>query len=87
VAAGLGWSIVPRSFSRIFPDNVVYVRIDDDIPSATIALARRRDDRSTAVKNFVACARQQAREQISAKPVHGVVPERSPVPAASLGPR
>jgi DNA-binding transcriptional LysR family regulator len=69
VAAGMGWSVVPQSFRRILPDDVAYVPIDDDMPKATIALARRRDDRSTAVQNFVACARQQARRQPAAKKV------------------
>jgi DNA-binding transcriptional LysR family regulator len=67
VAAGLGWSVVPQSFNRILPDSVAYVRIDDDMPSSTITVARRRGDRSTAVQNFVACARQQAREVMATR--------------------
>jgi DNA-binding transcriptional LysR family regulator len=67
VAAGMGWSVVPESFRRILPDDVAFVRIDDDMPSSTIALARRRDDRSAAVQNFVACARRQTRGRIPAK--------------------
>jgi DNA-binding transcriptional LysR family regulator len=60
VAAGLGWSVVPQSFDRILSDDVAYLRIDDDMPSATIAVAHRRNERSAAVQNFVACARRQA---------------------------
>jgi DNA-binding transcriptional LysR family regulator len=86
VAAGLGWSVVPQSFNRILPDSVAYVRIDDDMPSATIALVHRRDDRSTAVRNFVACARRQAKEEMAAKPVRGSARKLGTV-AASLVPR
>jgi hypothetical protein len=37
------------------------------MPSSTITVARRRGDRSTAVQNFVACARQQAREVMATR--------------------
>ena len=67
VAGGLGWSVVPQSFTRILPDDVAYLRIDDDMPSSTIALAHRRNDRSAAVQNFVACARRQAARPKAAK--------------------
>ncbi len=67
VAAGLGWSIVPESFRRILPDDVAYVHIDDVMPKAIIGLARRRNDRSAAVQNFLACARQQSRKTSAAK--------------------
>ena len=58
VAAGLGVSIVPRSMSRILTDAVVYLPIDGEAPRALIALAHRRNDRSPAVRNFVAVARR-----------------------------
>jgi DNA-binding transcriptional LysR family regulator len=67
VAAGLGWSVVPRSFDRILSEDVAYLRIDDDMPSATIAVAHRRNERSAAVQNFVACARRQAGRRPAAK--------------------
>jgi DNA-binding transcriptional LysR family regulator len=67
VAAGLGWSVVPQSFSRVLPYDVAYVPIDDEMPQAVIGLAHRRNDRSAAVQKFVACARRQAREQATAK--------------------
>jgi DNA-binding transcriptional LysR family regulator len=67
VAAGLGWSVVPQSFDRILSDDVAYLRIDDDMPSATIAVAHRRNERSAAVQNFVACARRQAGSRPAAK--------------------
>jgi DNA-binding transcriptional LysR family regulator len=58
VAAGLGVSVVPQSITRIHPDGVVYLSIDGDVPHSLISLARRRDDRSPAVRNFVAVARR-----------------------------
>jgi DNA-binding transcriptional LysR family regulator len=61
VAAGLGVSVVPQSTGRIHADGVVYVSIDGDAPRALISLAHRRDDRSPAVQNFVAVARQLTR--------------------------
>lgn len=57
VAAGLGVSIVPRWTAEVLTQAVVYVPIEDDPPRALIGLARRRDDRSPAVRNFVAAAR------------------------------
>ena len=60
VAAGLGISIVPRSMGRILTDAVAYVPIDGDAPRALIVLAHRRNDRSPAVRNFVAVARRVA---------------------------
>ncbi len=67
VAAGMGWSVVPQSMRRIMPDDVAYIRIDDEMPMSRIALARRRGDRSAAVQNFVTCARRQVRGQFAAK--------------------
>lgn len=58
VAAGLGISIVPQSMSRILPDAVVYLPIDGEAPRALIGLAYRRNDRSQAVRNFVAVVRR-----------------------------
>jgi len=61
VAAGLGVSIVPQSTGRIQTDGVIYLSIEGDAPRALISLAHRRDDRSPAVQNFVAVARQAMR--------------------------
>ena len=57
VAAGLGVSVVPRSIGRFCSGGVACVSIAGDAPRAKIALACRRDERSAAVKNFVAVAR------------------------------
>ena len=67
VAAGLGVAIVPRSMNRILPDAVVYLPIDGAAPRALIALAHRYGDRSPAVQNFVAVARQMARSATEGK--------------------
>jgi DNA-binding transcriptional LysR family regulator len=62
VEAGFGVSIVPRSVNRIGGPGVAYRAIAGDIPRAPIGLACRRDERSAAVRQFVALARQLARE-------------------------
>jgi DNA-binding transcriptional LysR family regulator len=59
VAAGFGVSVVPQSIEQIRADGIVYVRISGDAPRAPIGLAVRRDNRSAAVRNFVALARQK----------------------------
>ena len=61
VAAGFGVAIVPRSMSRILVDKVFYLSIEGDAPRAEISLAHRRNERSPAVKNFVAIARRAIR--------------------------
>jgi len=61
VAAGFGVSIVPESLEKLRVDGVAYLRINGDKFHASISLAYRRDDRSTAVRNFVALARRIAR--------------------------
>jgi DNA-binding transcriptional LysR family regulator len=58
VAAGLGVSIVSQSTSRIQAEGVVYLSIDGDAPRALISLAHRRNDRSPAVRKFLAVARR-----------------------------
>jgi len=52
---------VPQSTGRIQTDGVIYLSIEGDAPRALISLAHRRDDRSPAVQNFVAVARQAMR--------------------------
>jgi DNA-binding transcriptional LysR family regulator len=61
VAAGFGISIVPRSTERIRADGIVYVPIKGEAPRAPISLAVRKDNRSAAIRNFVALARPRAR--------------------------
>jgi DNA-binding transcriptional LysR family regulator len=62
VEAGFGVSVVPRSVNRIGGPDVAYLPIAGDIPRAPIGLACRRDERSAAVRQFVALARRVARE-------------------------
>jgi DNA-binding transcriptional LysR family regulator len=60
VAAGLGVSIVPRSVARIQADGVFYLPIEGNELRVQIWLVHRRNGRSAAVQNFIACARRQA---------------------------
>jgi DNA-binding transcriptional LysR family regulator len=60
VAAGFGVSLVPQSIRQIHSDGVVFLPIDGEAPRAPISLAHRRDDHSTAVRNFVALAKRHA---------------------------
>ena len=60
VAAGLGIAIVPLSTSRILSGEVSYVAIQGDPIRAEICLARRSQERSRAVQNFVLIARRAA---------------------------
>jgi DNA-binding transcriptional LysR family regulator len=61
VAAGFGISIVTRSIEQIRADGIVYVPIKGEAPRAPISLAVRKDNRSAAIRNFVALARPRAR--------------------------
>jgi DNA-binding transcriptional LysR family regulator len=67
VAAGLGVSVVPRSVGRFCGEGVVSLAIKGDAPRAQICLARRRDERSAAVKNFLAVARRQPAPRAAAR--------------------
>jgi len=60
VAAGLGVTLVPQSMSRLHPDGVVFVPVEEPVLPAEICLAYRRTRRSAAVRNFVTLARRQA---------------------------
>lgn len=61
VEAGFGVSVVPRSVSRIGGEGVIYLPIAGDVPKAPISLAYRRSERSVAVRQFVALAREMAK--------------------------
>jgi DNA-binding transcriptional LysR family regulator len=60
VAAGFGISIVPQSLQQIHAAGIAYLRIRGDGPRATISLARRRNDPSAAVRNFVAMVKRNS---------------------------
>jgi DNA-binding transcriptional LysR family regulator len=53
VAADLGVSVVPRSIAQIALEGVVYRPIVGLAPVASLALATRRDSRSTIVRNLL----------------------------------
>ncbi len=56
VAAGFGVSIVPRSFSEFRFAGVNYIDFEGNAPRSAIALACRRDERSSAIKNVMKAA-------------------------------
>jgi DNA-binding transcriptional LysR family regulator len=62
VAAGLGYSLVPASLRQVQVTGVVYREIEGLTPVAKLALASRRGDTSDIVRNFMARARQIARD-------------------------
>jgi DNA-binding transcriptional LysR family regulator len=53
VAAGLGVSMVPASMRQIQADGVIYRPIQGDAPRAVLALAARRGETATLVRNFI----------------------------------
>jgi len=63
VAAGLGYSLVPASLRQLRVTGVAYREIECVIPIATLSLASRRGETSEIVRNFLARARQSARDQ------------------------
>lgn len=62
VDAGLGFSIVPQSMSRIAIDGAFFLPIEGGGPRGEIWLAYRRDGRSPAVRKFVTVARREMRQ-------------------------
>jgi DNA-binding transcriptional LysR family regulator len=61
IEAGFGVSIVPSSFSRIYPDRVACRAIAGIVPQAPIGLAYRSDDRSATLSHFIAIAGETVR--------------------------
>jgi NADPH:quinone reductase-like Zn-dependent oxidoreductase len=60
VAAGFGVTLVPQSIQQIRAKGIVYLPIEGKGPSSPISLAYRRNDRSAAVRNFIALARPKS---------------------------
>ena len=60
VAAGFGVTLVPQSIQQIRAKGIVYLPIEGKVPSSPISLAYRRNDRSPAVRNFIAVARRKS---------------------------
>jgi DNA-binding transcriptional LysR family regulator len=61
IEAGFGVSIVPSSFSRVYPGGVACRPIDGIAPQAPIGLAYRADDRSATLAHFVGIAGETVR--------------------------
>jgi DNA-binding transcriptional LysR family regulator len=62
VAAELGYSLVPASFRQVQVTGVAYREIEGQNPIAPLALASRRGETSDIVRNFMAKAKQSARD-------------------------
>src|SRR5262249_11491378 len=60
VAAGFGVTLVPQSFQQIRAKGIFYLPIEGEGPSFPISLAYRRNERSPAVRNFIALARRKS---------------------------
>ncbi|MGM4908153.1 LysR family transcriptional regulator [Rhizobium sp. 768_B6_N1_8] len=56
IAVGLGVSIVPADMAKINVPGVRYIAIAGEAPTARLALATRRDERSSIIRNFIAQA-------------------------------
>ncbi len=65
VAASLGISIVPASMRALQPQLVAYLPLEGEPLHALLGIACRDEERSSAVRNFVAAARQ-----LTADPSH-----------------
>lgn len=66
VGAGLGITFVPSSLQRMNMEGVTYRSIKGPIrPTAMLALASRRGDRSAVVKQFVNLVRREAKDFIA----------------------
>jgi DNA-binding transcriptional LysR family regulator len=57
VAAGLGLAIVPESAQSLFPEDVVYVKIDEAGFTSPVMLSWRKNDQSEFVQTALSLAR------------------------------
>ena len=60
VAASIGISIVPASMCALQPRLVVYLALEGEPLQALLGIAHRDEERSSAVRNFAATARELA---------------------------
>ena len=60
VAAALGVSIVPASMRSLQPQLVAYVPLEGEPLEALLGVAYREEERSSAVRNFIAAASEAA---------------------------
>lgn len=61
VAADLGFSLVPASMRQVRATGAVYRDVQGFVPTADLALAHRRGDMSSIVRNFMALATESSR--------------------------
>lgn len=57
VAASIGISIVPASMCSLQPQRVIYLTLEGEPLQARLGVAYREEERSSAVRNFIATAR------------------------------
>ncbi|WP_018259934.1 LysR family transcriptional regulator [Methylobacterium sp. WSM2598] len=68
VAAGVGVALVPASMRQIRAPGVVYLRLAEPAPTASLALVRGPDLLMTAaVRNFIRCLEEAMRDPLSAE--------------------
>lgn len=60
VAAGIGVSVLPKTFDSIHMEGAVYRQLDDPAAATSLLLAQRRDEKSPLVNAFVKLAREEA---------------------------
>ena len=68
VAAGLGVALVPRLMRDLALQNVEFLELDDLADKIELLMVGRRQDRSPAVRNFVAMAAEAAGREPEARP-------------------
>jgi DNA-binding transcriptional LysR family regulator len=67
VAAGLGIAIVPEYLENTADANVVYRRLQGDVPKLKLAIARRRDNFSPVVQQFLKVVEAIANNRVGVK--------------------
>jgi DNA-binding transcriptional LysR family regulator len=60
VAAGIGVSVLPKTFDSIHMEGAVYRQLDDPAAATSLLLAQRREGKSPLVDAFVRLAREEA---------------------------
>lgn len=68
VAAGLGVALVPRLMRNLALQNVDFIELDDLAEKVELLMIGRRQDRSPAVRNFVALAAEVAGQEEDTQP-------------------
>jgi DNA-binding transcriptional LysR family regulator len=58
VAAGLGIAVVPQSAMNLHTQHVVYLDLNNQLPSASMGVSWRRNNQSPLVKAFIEIAKE-----------------------------